>query len=316
MNFSVVIATKNRSKKLERLLNQLNNSAKDYSNHVEVICVDNMSTDNTQSIIERLRNNKLFFSLLCVSEKKIGPSHARNKGIKQARYRHIIFIDDDCIVNPNFFSLYAKAWKKYPNSAIIGGRVKAIKEDGTPLSHKEQRIISNHPWCFGELDLYKNRVINLGQFLCGANLSIDRNKIRNKTVFNTQLGTKYNNKILYAEDYELCNRLNLDKSVIRYIHHPEVFNQVKKERFSYFFILKRYFNAGIEQKIMESILRKKFSNKPNFYKIKHLHPLLQSINNIIHFRLIRVSVYTIFTYLSSPMKICYFLGYLSTAVRN
>ncbi len=64
---------------------------------MEVICVDNTSTDSTPEILEDYRA-----SVTIVRESKPGASAARNAGLRAASGPLVAFTDADCIVDPGW----------------------------------------------------------------------------------------------------------------------------------------------------------------------------------------------------------------------
>ena len=66
---------------------------------LELIFVDNASTDATQDVLKRYHG-----TLKILFEAKRGPAAARNKGLRHARGEVIAFTDSDCVVD--------KAWLK------------------------------------------------------------------------------------------------------------------------------------------------------------------------------------------------------------
>lgn len=86
---SVVIPTRNRAGLLERAVKSVE---KQTYKDLEIIVVDDSSSDNTQSVIESLKTENLRYIRL---EKQSGGAVARNTGIKAAGGRFIAFLDDD-----------------------------------------------------------------------------------------------------------------------------------------------------------------------------------------------------------------------------
>lgn len=86
---SVIIPTYNREKTICKALNSvLNQTYED----IEVIVVDDCSTDNTESVIKSIEDNRLKYIKL---SKNSGACHARNVGISNSHGDFIAFEDSD-----------------------------------------------------------------------------------------------------------------------------------------------------------------------------------------------------------------------------
>jgi len=86
---SIVIPTYNRARLLERAVRSvLRQTYKDF----EIIIVDDNSTDNTQSVVFDLKDERIRY---VKHEKNRGGSAARNTGIRIARGFLVTFLDDD-----------------------------------------------------------------------------------------------------------------------------------------------------------------------------------------------------------------------------
>ncbi len=90
---SVIIPTYNRANYICEAIDSV--LAQTYKN-VEIIVVDDGSTDNTRDIISQRYNSKVTYIL----QNNAGPSSARNNGIKHSRGDLIAFLDSDDIWLP------------------------------------------------------------------------------------------------------------------------------------------------------------------------------------------------------------------------
>jgi len=88
---SVVIPTHNRADLLERAVKSvLNQTYKEF----EIIVVSDGSSDNTDEVVERLKDNDERIKYISYHPGK-GGNVARNTGIEEANYDYIAFLDDD-----------------------------------------------------------------------------------------------------------------------------------------------------------------------------------------------------------------------------
>lgn len=89
---SIVIPTYNREK---LIIGCLNSIIKQTYNNIEIIVVDDGSTDNTEEIIRNYINRNLQFNIKYFKQKNNGAPSARNLGINQSSGDYIVFFDSD-----------------------------------------------------------------------------------------------------------------------------------------------------------------------------------------------------------------------------
>lgn len=73
----------------------------------QLVVVDNNSSDNTQEIIKNLQKNSCF-PIKYVLEKRLGYPTIYNRGLKEAKYNWVAFIDDDCVAEIDWFERIKK----------------------------------------------------------------------------------------------------------------------------------------------------------------------------------------------------------------
>ena len=114
---SVVVPTYNRADTLRQCLESL--VGQDYAGPTEIVVVDDGSTDGTPQVSET------FSGLIYLRQANQGPAAARNHGIATAMSEIIAFTDDDCLAPPNWLSVIAGGYRRYPEVAGVGGYLEA-----------------------------------------------------------------------------------------------------------------------------------------------------------------------------------------------
>jgi len=97
---SIVIPTYNRKKRLLRLFESIVKS--DYpSDKLEIIIVDDASTDGTNEVMEKIKRGHKLKVIYIRNFRERLVSTCKNLGLKKASGKYILFIDDDLVVAPD-----------------------------------------------------------------------------------------------------------------------------------------------------------------------------------------------------------------------
>jgi glycosyltransferase involved in cell wall biosynthesis len=88
----------------------------------ELVVVDNNSTDDTREAVLRF-SARAGFDCRYAFEGKQGLSHARNRGVAEARGDVIACVDDDCLVDENWLAQIAAEFEQDASLHVLGGRV-------------------------------------------------------------------------------------------------------------------------------------------------------------------------------------------------
>lgn len=118
-DISVVIPIFNGEKFIERCLNGLINAFNNVDNFsVEVLLVDDGSTDRSKSIINKFI--KQYDWIKYFYQENQGPSTARNFGLNLANGIYISFVDCDDEVKPNYFKTLQRVIIDRPDLVVFG----------------------------------------------------------------------------------------------------------------------------------------------------------------------------------------------------
>lgn len=110
---SVVIPTYNREKTIERAVQSVLDQSYSY---LEVIIVDDGSTDHTEEIVQNIQDERVQFHKL---HHNCGAGHARNEGVKLAKGEIVAFHDSDDVWRPDKLQRQMEYWHAHPEYSMI-----------------------------------------------------------------------------------------------------------------------------------------------------------------------------------------------------
>ena len=108
---SIIIPTYNRAKFLPTAIQSALQQS--YPN-IEVIVIDDGSTDNTKMALEPFKDKIRYFA----TEHK-GTAHARNVGMKAATGKYIAFLDSDDTYLPNKIEIQVSFIEEHPEVGMV-----------------------------------------------------------------------------------------------------------------------------------------------------------------------------------------------------
>ena len=167
---SVIIPTYNRPHLLERAVRSAFAAGRD----VEVIVVDDASTDETASVCRALEGIK-YVRL----ERNQGVAGARNVGILASTADYIAFLDDDDQRLPGTLDIQVEALSANPEAAFVCAPVLLADEDGVPNGD-----VASPP--VGGGDVFWE-VIELGFFLLPTSVVVRKSAFFSVGLFNSRL---------------------------------------------------------------------------------------------------------------------------------
>ena len=116
---SIIIPTFNRAELLRKALESIQALHIPEGWSAEVLVIDNNSTDHTANVAEDI-GQRGPIPLRCVVETQQGLNHGRNRGLEEARFEHLVYLDDDMTVDPGWLEGYIEAQEIWQPDAVVG----------------------------------------------------------------------------------------------------------------------------------------------------------------------------------------------------
>lgn len=131
IDFSVVIPAYNEAAYLEPTLRSIREQ--DFPGNVELIVVDNNSSDDTSRIARRYADHVLHYA------ERQGASAARQHGAEKARGKTLVFLDADTAMSPNLLSEAAKSLA----AGYVGGCAPIFVKDDSFGARWTEAVVNN-----------------------------------------------------------------------------------------------------------------------------------------------------------------------------
>jgi glycosyltransferase involved in cell wall biosynthesis len=202
MKISVVICTYNRDQFIGDALKSLSEQLLPPTDF-EIVIVNNNSSDHTEKISLNFIKNNPQLDCKYVVETNQGLSFARNRGIKEAKYEIITYIDDDAFTKPDFLEKIYTYFNAHPTIAGIGGKVIPRYENEEPKWMNKFLYGFVTKVDHGEV-IHK---FSGNKYPAGCNMSYRKNLLIQCGGFNNNLKWRADDKYIYFEIIKLNNQV-------------------------------------------------------------------------------------------------------------
>jgi len=214
---SVIIPTRNRSDSVGRLLRSIQGTRDLDKISLEVLVVDNGSTDDTA---EYLKETSMKWSLIRpFFEGRAGKNFALNKGIQEAKGEFLCLMDDDIVVEPTWLGELVKDYRTTGYDALQPRVLPGRDPSGKPAER-------------GRLYQYNIPVIDYGESvrdlrgLTGVIMSFRREVLNKAGLFDERLPASG-----YHGDTDISRRIREAGFSIGYTPHVVAYHELNPDRY-------------------------------------------------------------------------------------
>jgi GT2 family glycosyltransferase len=213
---SIIIPTFNGATRIENCLKVL--LAQTSGRNVEILIVDDGSTDNTVQVVSR-------YGIRLITQANAGPAAARNRGAIEACGAIILFTDDDCVPTPEWLDAMLEPFK---DPEVVGAK-------GVYRTH--QRSLAAR---FVQIE-YEDRYHMMSSLSCIDFIDTYSAAFRRQRFLETS-GYDTSFPVACAEDIELSYRMSargwkmkFAPAAIVYHTHPDTLWRYLKKKYKFAF---------------------------------------------------------------------------------
>lgn len=202
---TIIVAAYNEEKYISRCLSSIKNQT---LRDLEVICINDGSTDSTQKIIQNFVNEDERFIL--INQEKSGLAKSRNVGLSKCHSEYVTFLDSDDWIEKDTYS--------YAVSKLIDVDLVIF---GTVVEDEYGFEIKDDYYCLH----YSDRIELTDSIRCKTNVNVwnklYKMKIINENNISFPSAELYEDYYFYWIYVSLCNTAYYDKNIYHhYCRHP------------------------------------------------------------------------------------------------
>lgn len=277
---SIIIPTHNRIKELTQLLNSI--FAQSYTNY-EIIIIDDVSTDSTQSFFSKTKSKKIKYFR---NNKNLGMGLNRQKGYNASTGKYVIFSDDDDFyIDNDYFKNAIRIFKNKEISLICSSSYIYAENEKQYRKH-----IINIPPVIDAMDYLKEFQFKLMKPTSSFPLIV-RKKILKKANFEKM--KMMNDSSIYLRSLMVSNKASNTNKIIgiyRVHNNNDTLNvkagftikNLQEKRYVYKYLKKQKVPFDLKdwyEKQIE-ITTRHFLNGKEKSKLKRMHVLFFVLKNV------------------------------------
>lgn len=222
-----------------------------YSN-MEVLCLDDGSTDATESSIRKFTDPRISYRY----KKNSGVSDTRNQGLVAARGKYVLFLDADDVLSGTFIEKRVQLLEQNSNIDFCCSAVIKIDEEGNEVQgHKWVGACSS---ILTEVLSYKPSIIT-----CPSNYLFRRDALlKHAVIFDTELSSSADRYFLIElSERAACGMVEGGGCLYYRIHPASMSHHLTLGLLHDNFLFKK---KVLQKKNISPALRKEFSFKANY----------------------------------------------------
>lgn len=246
---SIIVCCYNSESRLSKTLEHLAKQEIRNDVPVELILVNNASTDCTRDIAQaEWAKYDTDFLFRVVVEEKQGIIFARIRGVHESQYEYILFCDDDNWLQSDYLQKAFDLMESNAKIGALGGQSIAVSDIDFPEWFSDFQI----SWAIGEQANESGDVSKRG-WIWGAGL------ITRRTLLTKVLNNKYpflnqgrtGSDLTSGDDCEICKRILLSGYILYYDKSLLLYHYIPHERLSWKYKKKLFEGIDLSELVLQ-----------------------------------------------------------------
>lgn len=184
--------------------------------YVELIVVDNASTDGSSAYVRREYPQVTLITL----DDNYGFAKANNIGVQQARGEYVVFLNNDTLVTPGWLEEMVRVMKEDMNIGVAGSKLLLMDAPVKINSAGGTITLTGGGYDLGFMDVDDARynISSSRGYVCGASMIVRREEFLGFGGFDEDY-------FMYFEDVDLCWRYWLYGKTVAYVPASVVYHK-------------------------------------------------------------------------------------------
>ena len=172
LTLSIVFPNYNHARFLPKQLQSMLNQS---FQPLEIIIIDDASTDNSVEVIREFIRKAPYIRLFC-NNKNLGVEHNINRLIEMASGDYIFLSAADDLILPGFFEKSMRLLTQNPEAGLCSAMVRLIGENGEDRGIRAMPVVSNKP-CFLSPDKVQYNLCKYGRWVTISSMIMKRSAV-------------------------------------------------------------------------------------------------------------------------------------------
>ncbi len=235
---SAVICSYNRARFVIKAVESIFNQGYDRS-QLEVIVVDNNSTDGTQEQLAKYKSEHPEYNFSFYVESNQGVAFTRNRCAREAKGEIVAYLDDDSEAQPGWLEGIVSFFDQHPDVYSVGGKITPRFLTGVPDWYS--RYFNGLVGSFDQGPAVKQ--LTGERYPCGANMAFRKEVFEKVGYFNTLLG-RSGTGLLANEEKDIYKRILAAGCKVYYLPGMSVLHAVEANKFDKNYVRRHSMGIG------------------------------------------------------------------------